>query len=52
MITGFMLWNEPDNLSPRDFEIDSDRSRFAEMTIRAVGYKDPRVGKGRRQYQS
>ena len=32
MIEAVMLWNEPNNKSHWDFEIDPDWSRFAEMT--------------------
>src|SRR4051794_34890220 len=32
MIEAMMLWNEPNNLSHWDFELDPDWSRFAAMT--------------------
>ncbi|HEX2253082.1 MAG TPA: glycosyl hydrolase [Thermoanaerobaculia bacterium] len=35
MIEAVMLWNEPNNKSHWDFEIDTDWSMFAEMTRRA-----------------
>ena len=35
MIEAVMLWNEPNNKSHWDPEVDPDWSRFAEMTIRA-----------------
>ncbi len=49
MIEAAMLWNEPNNLSHWDFEIDKDWSTFAEMAklasaaIRAENAKLPRV---------
>src|SRR4051812_31706854 len=36
MIEAVMLWNEPNNKSHWDFEIDRDWSIFADMTIRAA----------------
>jgi beta-xylosidase len=32
MITGFMLWNEPNNLSHWDFQMDPEWKEFSEMT--------------------
>ncbi|MFP3940013.1 MAG: beta-xylosidase [Thermoanaerobaculia bacterium] len=37
MIEAVMLWNEPNNKSHWDFEIDSDWSLFADMARRAAG---------------
>ena len=31
MITGFMLWNEPNNLSHWDFQMDPEWKEFGEM---------------------
>src|SRR5207237_2455457 len=36
MIEAAMIWNEPNNKSHWDFEIDPDWSRFAEMAKRAA----------------
>jgi beta-xylosidase len=36
MIEAFMIWNEPNNLSHWDFELDPDWSRFASL-VRAAG---------------
>src|SRR5579872_2505054 len=36
MVEAVMLWNEPNNLSHWDFQIDPDWKRFAEMTIAAA----------------
>lgn len=41
-----MIWNEPNNASHWDFEVDPDWSRFAEMAIQAAGAiraENPRV---------
>ncbi|MBV8073420.1 MAG: beta-xylosidase [Acidobacteriaceae bacterium] len=49
MIEAVMLWNEPNNLSHWDFEIDQDWSAYAEMTklaalaVRAENPSLPRV---------
>ena len=49
MIEAVMLWNEPNNLSHWDFEIDPDWTRFAEMVklaanaIQAENARLPRV---------
>ncbi|MFL6516053.1 MAG: glycosyl hydrolase [Chthoniobacterales bacterium] len=37
MIEAVMLWNEPNNKSHWDFEVDPDWRIFADMTIRAAG---------------
>ncbi|HEX3594321.1 MAG TPA: beta-xylosidase [Polyangiaceae bacterium] len=45
MIEAVMLWNEPNNLSHWDFEIDKDWSIFAEMTrLAAAAVKSERPG--------
>lgn len=36
MVEAVMLWNEPNNLSHWDFELDPDWKMFAEMTIAAA----------------
>jgi beta-xylosidase len=46
MIEAVMLWNEPNNLSHWDFEIDQDWTLFAEMVRRAavaVGSESPKL---------
>jgi beta-xylosidase len=46
MIEAVMLWNEPNNLSHWDFEIDTDWSAFAEMVKaagRAVRAENPNI---------
>lgn len=37
MVEAVMLWNEPNNLSHWDFQLDSDWRKFAEMVILAAG---------------
>lgn len=37
MISGIMLWNEPNNLSHWDFELDPDWRQFSQMTRMAAG---------------
>jgi beta-xylosidase len=46
MVEAVMLWNEPNNLSHWDFNIDADWRRFAEMVItasRAVRRENPHL---------
>ena len=48
MIEAVMLWNEPNNLSHWDFEVDPDWSRFAEMVklaASAIEAENPRLTK-------
>jgi beta-xylosidase len=46
MVDSVMIWNEPNNASHWDFEIDPDWSRFADMAIQAadaVRAENPRL---------
>ncbi len=46
MIEAVMLWNEPNNLSHWDFEIDPDWSAFAAMVklaAKAIRAENPRL---------
>ncbi len=48
MIEAVMLWNEPNNLSHWDFEIDKDWSAYANMVKQsalAIGAENPRLSK-------
>ncbi|HEX3773336.1 MAG TPA: beta-xylosidase [Polyangiaceae bacterium] len=48
MIEAIMLWNEPNNLSHWDFELDPDWSRFSHMTklaARAIAAEKPALPK-------
>jgi beta-xylosidase len=48
MIDSVMIWNEPNNRSHWDFELDPDWSRFADMArmaARAVAAENPRLVK-------
>jgi beta-xylosidase len=48
MLEAAMLWNEPNNMSHWDFEIDPDWKRFAEMTklaAKAIAAENPRITK-------
>lgn len=46
MIEAVMFWNEPNNLSHWDFEVDRDWSQYAEMVrlaAKAVGAENPKL---------
>ena len=48
MIEAVMLWNEPNNLSHWDFEIDKDWSAYANMVRQAaiaIRAENPRIAK-------
>ena len=42
MVEAVMLWNEPNNLSHWDFNIDPEWKAFADMAIMAAGAVDPK----------